>query len=138
MASSADRRAGDGTPAPRGECSDQRPSRKTRATPTPTSRGRRSSNALHRAATSRHRRAAVIHSYSSDVPEPRDASDGGEETTESATCSAVVGWRRRHDVTRWRLLVLLNAHRPEHVHQNKEFTNITSRTMSSGHLPASQ
>ena len=30
-------------------------------------------------------------SYSSDVPEPRRASDGGDETTGTATCSAVVG-----------------------------------------------
>jgi len=61
---------------------------KTRATPTPTSRGRRCSNALHRAATSVRRRQPAVAdeqlSYSSDVPEPRSASDGGEETTESA------------------------------------------------------
>ena len=75
----------------------QRPTsgrRKTRATPTPTSRGRRSSNALHLAATSIRRQQPAIAdeqlSYSSDVPEPRSASDGGDETTPTATCSAVV------------------------------------------------
>jgi len=70
----------------------QRPTsgrRKTRATPTPTSRGQRSSNALHLTATSARRQQPAVAdkqlSYSSDVPEPRSTSDGGDETTTTAT-----------------------------------------------------
>jgi len=119
----------------------------------------RQTAARHQAATCVRRQEPTVAdeqlSYSSDVPEPRSASEGGTApggnqrpepgtdrrrravvilvgrsgtaqcvrrrhgTSETATCSAVVGERRRQGVDRRRLLVRLNAHRPEHVLQKR-------------------